>query len=234
MLEDILKDGFAELGISFDSEMAERFRVYCDFLEERNRVMNLTAITGEENTARLHFLDCGALLGFADFAGKRVADIGTGAGFPGLVLKILRPDIRLILLDSLDKRIGFLSETCEKLGFADVPCVHTRAEEAPKKYRESFDIVTSRAVARLSVLSELCLPLTGQGGVFLAMKGPDCADEVKEANNAVMLLGGVVSGTGTYTVPGTDIAHAVVKIRKNGVTNAKYPRRWAQIKSKPL
>lgn len=234
MLEDILKEGFAEMNIACGDAELERFRIYCDYLDERNRVMNLTAIRGEEDTARLHFLDCGALLKYADFAGARVIDVGTGAGFPGLVLKMLRPDIRLTLLDSLDKRINFLSETCGKLGFADVECVHARAEEAPKEFRESFDIATSRAVARLSVLGELCLPLVRQGGVFLAMKGPDCAGEVREGEGAVKLLGGGITGVEEYTVPGTDVRHAVVRIQKNGVTNAKYPRRWAQIKNKPL
>jgi len=234
MLDELLREGFAAMGVAYGGEMAERFRIYYEYLDRRNRVMNLTAITGEADTARLHFLDSGALLRYADFADKSVIDVGTGAGFPGLVLKILRPDIRLTMLDSLDKRVNFLSEVCEKLGFADVRCVHARAEEAPKEFRESFDIVTSRAVARLSVLGELCLPLTRQGGVFLAMKGPDCAGEVAEARGAIKLLGGAVAGVENYTVPGTEVTHAVVLVRKNGLTNGKYPRRWAQIKAKPL
>lgn len=163
MLEDILQKGFAELGQPCGDTEMRRLRIYYDYLTERNAVMNLTAISGEEDTARLHFLDCGALLNFASFGGASVADVGTGAGFPGLVLKILRPDIRLVLLDSLDKRVNFLAETCEKLDFPDVRCIHARAEEAPKELRGAFDIVVSRAVARMNVLCELCLPFARQG-----------------------------------------------------------------------
>ena len=124
MLEELLRQGFAALGLPLDGEALERCRVYYEELEKTNAVMNLTAITGEEDVARLHFLDCAALLTAADFAGKRVLDVGTGAGFPGLVLKIACPETELTLLDSLDKRVGFLRATCEKLGFDDVACVH--------------------------------------------------------------------------------------------------------------
>ena len=135
MLEEILRSGFTELSLPLDESALERYRIYADALEEANRVMNLTAIEGEDETARLHFLDSAALLSLADFRGRRVIDVGTGAGFPGLALKIAEPSIDLVLLDSLDKRIGFLRECCEKLGFDDVACVHARAEETPKAWR---------------------------------------------------------------------------------------------------
>ena len=233
-LEEILQEGFASLGLSLPEEACARYRTYYTLLEEKNRVMNLTAITGEENVARLHFLDCAALLRYTGFAGKAVYDIGTGAGFPGLALKIACPEMNLTLLDSLDKRIGFLKEVCSALGFEDTPCLHARAEEAAKDHREKSDIVTSRAVAGLNVLSELCLPFVKEGGLFLAMKGPDFEQELDEARPAIRRLGGKVETCEVYTVPGTEIRHSVILIRKVGKTPAAYPRRWAQIKKAPI
>lgn len=233
-LEEILQEGFASLGLSLPEEACARYRTYYTLLEEKNRVMNLTAITGEENVARLHFLDCAALLRYTAFAGKAVYDIGTGAGFPGLALKIACPEMNLTLLDSLDKRIGFLKEVCSALGFEDTPCLHARAEEAAKDHREKADIVTSRAVAGLNVLSELCLPFVKEGGLFLAMKGPDFEQELDEARPAIRRLGGKVETCEVYTVPGTEIRHIVILIRKVGKTPAAYPRRWAQIKKAPI
>ena len=202
MLEDILRSGFFELGLELDGRAAERYRIYYENLEETNKVMNLTAISGEADVARLHFLDCAALLGMQDFAGSRVIDVGTGAGFPGLALKIACPDMQLTLLDSLDKRIGFLRGTC--------------------------------AVARLNLLCELCLPYVKRGGAFIAMKGPELDAELKEAANAIRLLGGSVEKRTDYRIPGTDIVHSSVIIRKVSDTPAKYPRRWAQIKKAAL
>ena len=233
-MKDILESGFAELGLNLTGEAAERYETYFEYLEEKNKVMNLTAISGREDVARLHFLDCAALLGFADFKDKRVIDVGTGAGFPGLALKIAEPDMELTLLDSLNKRVDFLQETCEKLGLNDVRCIHARAEEAPKDFRAAFDIATSRAVARLNVLCELCLPFLKENGVFIAMKGPNCSEELLEAQNALKLLGAELEGTESYTIPGTDIAHTAVIIRKTKPTHPKYPRKWAQIKKQPL
>ena len=233
-LEQTLREGFEALGLPLSGETLTRYRIYADFLAEKNAVMNLTAIEGEDEVARLHFLDCAALLTELDLAGKSLIDVGTGAGFPGLALKIACPELQLTLLDSLDKRIGFLRECWEKLGFADVRCVHARAEEAPPDFRASFDVASSRAVARLRVLCELCLPLLREGGLFLAMKGPDCEEELAEAKPAIRLLGGRVERVFDYEIPGTGIRHAVVVIRKIAETPAKYPRPWAQIRKKPL
>lgn len=234
MLETLIEQGFAELKLECDGRMLGRYRTYYEYLEEINAVMNLTAISGEQDVARLHFLDCAALLTMADFKGKKVIDVGTGAGFPGLPVKIACPDTELTLLDSLDKRVKFLKDCCQKLELQDVNCIHCRAEEAPKEYRAGFDIAMSRAVARLNLLCELCLPMVKKGGVFISMKGTDCAEEIKEAEKGIALLGGRVLEKRDYTIPGTDISHSAVIIKKVADTPAKYPRRWAQIKKQPL
>ncbi len=234
MLEELLRQGLQELGIPADDELLQRFRIYYEELSEANAVMNLTAITGEEDTARLHFLDCAALLGCADFRGKTLIDVGTGAGFPGLVLKIVCPELGLTLLDSLDKRLGFLRRCCEMLGFDDVSLVHARAEEIPEGFREHFDFAAARAVARLNVLAELCLPYVKPGGAFLAMKGPELDGELREAYTALRTLGGSLERRFDCRIPGTEITHSTALIRRTGPVPPKYPRRWAQIKKKPL
>ncbi len=234
MLEDILRAGFRELELPLDETALRRYRIYYENLEQTNRVMNLTAITGEEDAARLHFLDCAALLKLADLRGKTLVDVGTGAGFPGLALKIACPEIGLTLLDSLDKRIGFLRDTCEKLELTDVTCLHARAEEIPDGLRESFDFASARAVARLNVLCELCLPYVRPGGAFLAMKGPEPQEEIDEAARAVSILGGQLGKTFFYDVPGTDVRHSVVVVRKIAPTPEKYPRRFAKMQKQPL
>ena len=233
-MEKLLRAGFAALGLPLDETALTRFETYYELLEERSKVMNLTAIHGETDVAQLHFLDSAALLTVEPLAGKSVIDVGTGAGFPGLPLKIAQPDISLTLLDSLDKRVRFLGDVCAAAGLTDVTCLHARAEEAPEELRGRFDAAVSRAVARLYLLCELCLPFVRTGGVFLAMKGPDCAEELDEARSAIRKLGGTYERTVTYTVPGTDVTHSVVVIRKTAATPPKYPRRWAQIKKQPL
>ena len=233
-LEQRLLSGFEAMGLSADDEMLRRYRVYYEYLEEINQVMNLTAISGEKDVAELHFLDCAALLTMQSFDGKKVIDVGTGAGFPGLALKIACPELELTLLDSLDKRVNFLKNTCEKLGFEDVNCIHARAEEIPAGLRQGFDFAVSRAVARLNLLCELCLPYVKKGGMFIAMKGAELDVELEEAKRAIRTLGGVVEKKLDYTIPGTDVTHCAVLIRKCSDTPAKYPRRWAQIKKSPL
>ena len=234
MLEDILASGFAELSLSVDAQAIPRYRLYYETLAEQNKLMNLTAIDGEEDTARLHFLDSAALLTLADLGGKSVIDVGSGAGFPGLALKIARPDIRLTLLDSLDKRVRFLRGLCDRLGFPEVECLHARAEEAPPELRERFDVACSRAVARLNLLCELCLPFVRVGGVFLAMKGPGAGEELEEARRGIRLLGGELRGLEDYAIPGSETRRCAVVVRKIADTPARYPRRWAQMKKQPL
>ena len=231
-MEQLLQEGLAALGLPRDGIPA--LVRYADLLVEKNKVMNLTAITEPTDIATLHFLDCAALLKLTDFQGKTVADVGTGAGFPGMPLRILEPSIRLTLLDSLNKRIDFLKEVCDDLGFGDVDCVHARAEEFAAEHRESFDIVTSRAVANLRMLSELCLPLVKVGGTFLSMKSVDSDAELAEAQKAIATLGGRVTDVKDYVIPGTEITHRVIFIQKMKETPQKYPRAFAKIKKSPL
>lgn len=233
-LEQRLSNGFAKMGLTADEAALRRYRIYFEALEDTNKVMNLTAISGETDVAQLHFLDCAALLTMLDMRGARVIDIGTGAGFPGLALKIACGDMRLTLLDSLDKRVGFLRGVCKALSFDDVQCVHARAEEIPEGLRAGYDFAVSRAVARLNLLCELCLPYVKKGGAFIAMKGPEPEQELKEAQRALHCLGGTLERVIPYTIPETDITHCAVIIRKTADTPARYPRRWAQIKKSPL
>ena len=231
-MEQLLRDGLTALGLS--TEGIPSLLRYGELLLEKNKVMNLTAITQPEDVATLHFLDSAALLTLADFRGKTVADIGTGAGFPGMPLRILEPSIHLTLLDSLNKRIDFLKEVCADLGLSDVDCVHARAEEFAAGHRGGFDIVTSRAVANLRMLSELCLPLVKKGGWFLSMKSVDSDAELEEAAGAIKLLGGTVEKSVDYAIPGTDVRHRLIIIKKTGETPKKYPRAFAKIKKNPL
>ncbi len=233
MLEEILQSGFAAMGISASDSAIAGFRKYYDLLQEKNRVMNLTAISGEDESARLHFLDSASPLLFTALSGCSVIDVGTGAGFPGLPLKILCPDMRLTLLDSLGKRVEFLRQVCGELSLTDTECIHARAEECGP-LRESFDFAVSRAVARLNTLCELCLPYVKVGGAFLALKGPAVADELDEAGGAITKLGGQLEQVYEYVIPGIDVSHNVAVIRKVLPTPGKYPRRFAMIKKSPL
>ena len=217
------------------ADAPERLALYGRLLLEKNEVMNLTAIRDEAGVARLHMLDCAALLDAADLHGKTLIDVGSGAGFPGLVLKILCPDLSVTLLDSTGKRTDWLSEVSAALD-APVRVTCARAEEAARlgRFRESFDLAAARAVAELRLLVELCLPFVRVGGAFLAMKSADCDGELDDARHAVGQLGGKVERRLDYAVPDTDARHRVVVIRKSAPTPEGFPRSWARIKSKPL
>ena len=231
-MEQLLHNGLTEMGLP--TEGIPALIRYGELLVEKNKVMNLTAITEPHDIATLHFLDSVAMLTLADLKGKKMADVGTGAGFPGMPLRIVEPSIRLTLLDSLNKRIDFLKEVCGELGFADVACIHGRAEEFAAKHRESFDFATSRAVANFQLLTELCLPLVKVGGTFIAMKSVESDEELKAAEKAISILGGQVERTVDYKIPGTDVTHRLVFIKKIKETPKKYPRAFAKIKKNPL
>ena len=231
-MEQLLQQGLTQMGLP--TEGIPSLLQYADLLVEKNKVMNLTAITEPADIAALHFLDSAALLTLTDFKNKKVADVGTGAGFPGMPLRIVEPSIRLTLLDSLNKRVDFLKEVCEDLALTNVDCVHARAEEFAAKKRESFDIVTSRAVANLQMLSELCLPLVKVGGYFLSMKAVDSDQELADAKHAIEVLGGQVEKIETYAIPGTDVSHRLIFTKKIKETGKKYPRAFAKIKKNPL
>ena len=233
MLEDTLREGFAVMGLAADERALARFRGYYEALEETGKVMNLTAIHGEDAVARLHFLDSCAPLTRFDLSGRRVIDVGTGAGFPGLPLKLLCPDMELTLLDSLNKRLDFLRGLCVRWELDGVECVHARAEE-PGARREQYDFALSRAVARLNLLCELCLPYVRVGGTFLALKGPGAAEELDEARRAVSLLGGGDAEILDCALPGEDADHKLVVVRKLRPTPKAYPRKFAQMKKSPL
>ena len=237
-IRDILARGLMEYGLTgrADPQAVQRLDAYCRSLLDRNQVMNLTAITDPTDVANLHMLDCAALLNCAEFEGRTLIDVGTGAGFPGMVLKMLVPSLELTLLDSLNKRLDFLLELCGDGDIQGVRAVHQRAEEAGRDpaFREQFDFAAARAVADLRLLCELCLPFVKVGGRLLAMKGTGSDTEVEGAEAAVRLLGGRVERCFDYTIPGTDVAHRVVVVEKTGSTPSKYPRRWAKMQKSPL
>ena len=233
-METIIHQGLTALGL--DAGKAPQLAQYGHLLLEKNQVMNLTAITEHDQVARLHMLDCAALLTHVDLKGKSLIDVGTGAGFPGMVLKIMEPSLELTLLDSLEKRLNWLAEVCEHLDITNVRFVHARAEEQAhvSEFREQFDIATARAVASMKTLSEICLPYVKVGGRFLAMKSVDSGEEVEQSATAISKLGGRLEKRLDYVIPGTDISHRIVPVLKVGTTPEKYPRRWAKIQKNPL
>lgn len=233
---NLLFDCANKAGFPLYENQLEQFQTYAKLLLEWNEKMNLTAITEKKEIVTKHFVDSLYGLPFLENS-DRLIDVGTGAGFPGIPLKIARPDLSLTLLDSLNKRLTFLNEVIQSLGLSDTKTVHARAEEGATKkspLRESFDCATARAVASLSVLSEYCLPYVKVGGVFLAYKGGDVEEECKASKNAVCTLGGEISEILKYTIPETDITHSIVVIQKTKTTLDIYPRQNGKISKKPL
>ena len=223
-------------GFSLDDAQLNQFTVYSTLLRQWNEKMNLTAITEPDEIVLKHFVDSLYGIKFLSDA-KTLIDVGTGAGFPGVPLKIAKPELSLTLLDSLNKRLTFLEEVKNQLKISDITCVHSRAEDGAKAgapLRESFDAAVSRAVANLSCLCEYCMPYVKVGGVFLAYKGSEVDIEVADAQNAIETLGGEVTGVFQYTLPETDITHSIVVIRKIKATPEKYPRLQGKIQKKPL
>lgn len=233
---EILAEKGREAGFEFTERQLWQFTRYYELLVETNKVMNLTAITEPEEVAVKHFID--SLLAFEKgaFEGKSLADVGTGAGFPGVPLKIYCPSLKVTLIDSLSKRLKFLQQVIEELELENISCVHLRAEDAGrnKSYREKFDLVTARAVARLSVLSEYCLPLVKKDGMFVALKGSKFAEEIEEGKAALKILGGKLLSAEPVKLPGLDDGRAIIKIAKIKATPAQYPRKAGTPEKQPL
>ena len=234
MMNEILTAGLAECKLSADDTQLARLEDFFVRVRETNKVMNLTAITEPEEFARKHFLDCASLLTLQDFTGKSVVDVGCGAGFPGMPLKLLCPACSVTLLDSLGKRIRFLQACIDEMGLTGIQAVHARAEDFAKEPREIYDCAVSRAVARLNVLAELSLPMVAVGGTFVAMKSKDSDEEIAEAKHGLACLGGEIEAIRDITIPGTEITHRLIIMRKKQSTPAKYPRRFQKIKERPL
>ena len=233
LLEEILK----KLNISIDEDQKSKFSKYYSLLLEKNKVMNLTRITDEEEIIIKHFVDSLMIAKVVDMEKvESLIDVGTGAGFPGIPIKIMWPEIKVTLLDSLDKRVGFLQEVIEELDLEGAKAIHGRAEDFGQddNYREKFDLCASRAVADLSVLSEYCIPFVKEQGEFISYKADGSEEEIHNAKNAIEVLGGCLERIATETIPGTDIKRQFAVIRKIEKTDSKYPRKAGKPSKKPL
>ena len=231
MMKKTLVEGLPRLGLTLSEQTADTLCAFGEAVVEQNKVMNLTAITEPDQVAKLHLLDSLSVLAVKDLSGKRLVDVGCGAGFPGVPLKIACPGMELTLLDSLGKRMQWLQTILPQLG-VEANCVTARAEEYVAGVRESYDFATSRAVARLNILLELTAPFVKVGGYVLAMKGTAAAEELEEAKKAIKTLGLKLEEVREFPVDGT--AHTVIVLKKIAPTPAKFPRRFAKIKQSPL
>ena len=231
VMYETLLAGLPELGLELTEKTAEKLCQFGEAVVKQNEVMNLTAITEPSQVAKLHLLDSLTVAKTVDLKGKRVIDVGCGAGFPGVPVQIACPEAKVTLLDSLGKRMAWLEQILPQLG-VNAQCVTARAEEYAAKHRESYDYATSRAVARLNILLELTAPFVKVGGAVLAMKGAAAREELADAKNAISKLGLKLETIADYPMDGT--AHSVLVLRKIKPTPAQYPRRFAKIKQSPL
>ena len=234
-----LKKDLNEFGIELTAEMEEQFLLYYNMLIEWNSFMNLTAITDFDEVLKKHFTDSVSLIrAIPDLAEKRfkVIDVGTGAGFPGIPLKIVFPNISVVLLDSLNKRVNFLNEVISKLQLTDITAMHGRAEDFAqnKEYRESFDLCVSRAVANLATLSEYCLPFVKKNGRFISYKSEKVSEEFEVSGKAISVLGGEYENQITFELPDSDIYRNLFIIKKKSATPGKYPRKAGLPSKEPI
>ena len=234
-----LKKDLNEFGIELTAEMEEQFLLYYNILIEWNSFMNLTAITDFDEVLKKHFTDSVSLIrAIPDLAEKnyRMIDIGTGAGFPGIPLKIVFPNISVVLLDSLNKRVNFLKEVISKLQLTDITAMHGRAEDFAqnKEYRESFDLCVSRAVANLATLSEYCLPFVKKNGRFISYKSEKVSEEFEVSGKAISVLGGEYENQVTFELPDSDIYRNLFIIKKKSATPGKYPRKAGLPSKEPI
>jgi 16S rRNA (guanine527-N7)-methyltransferase len=231
-----------KINIEISDDQINCFEKYYELLIEKNKVMNLTAITDKEDVIVKHFIDSIALIPYLLDKGininnkLKIIDIGTGAGFPGLPLKIMMPDVKFTLLDSLNKRVSFLNEVIDELKLKDIEALHGRAEDyaSDNKYREKYDICVSRAVANLSTLSEYCIPFVKENGFFISYKAGESEEEINNSKNAIKILGGKINKVEEFVLPGTDVSRVFVFIRKLELTDKKYPRKAGVPAKKPL
>ena len=233
-LEELLYESCKKIKVELDENQIKQFMDYKDMLLEWNEKMNLTAITDERDIMLKHFADCLVICSGRDFSGKRMIDVGTGAGFPGVPLKILRPDIKLTLLDSLQKRINFLNQLLKLLGINDVKTIHSRAEDYIKQGREKFEYALSRAVASVPTLAEYLLPYVKVDGEILMYKGSGFQEELDLGHKAIKILGGQVENVLNYKLNEIDSQRNIIIIKKISMTDKKYPRGKNLPKLKPL
>jgi 16S rRNA (guanine527-N7)-methyltransferase len=236
-MSQIFENKLNELGIALTDKQKQQFDKFYELLVEWNKVMNLTGITEYEEVNEKHFVDSLSIVKALDMKSvKSVIDVGTGAGFPGIPLKIAFPHLKVVLLDSLNKRINFLNTVIAELGLTDIKTIHGRAEDYAKQteYREKFDLCVSRAVANLSTLSEYCLPYVSADGLFVPYKSGEIDEELENSKKAVKILGGKIENVVKFQLPGTEIGRSFVKIRKISNTNKKYPRKAGLPAKEPL
>ena len=236
-MSQIFETKLSALGITLTEEQKQQFDKFYELLVEWNKVMNLTGITEYEEVNEKHFVDSLSIVKAIDITKvKSVIDIGTGAGFPGIPLKIAFPHLKVVLLDSLNKRIKFLNTVIEELGLKDIKTIHGRAEDFAKQqeYREQFDLCVSRAVANLATLSEYCIPYVKKEGMFIPYKSGEIEDELEQSRKAVHVLGGKIKNTVKFQLPGTEIGRSFIVINKTQSTQKKYPRKAGLPSKEPI